>query len=207
MPADLLFAEFETHQELLLPHTAPHLRPTNLDVGCGSGVASVIHTARLGLSPTLSDVRDIRHPSARALPFRLINTGVLPFEAQVFESSYLQYVLHHLPGADKIAALLNECARVSTTLVIVEEVTGPKTDIARARAFDKEMNDHLHPGVPMPVFGYLSADAVKAQLSAVGASPIAQSVVSMGSDENGWLETHVFVGRALQPPLRPPLAL
>jgi hypothetical protein len=65
MPADLLFAEFETHQELLLPHTAAHLRRANL-VGCGSGVASVIHTARLGLSPTLSDVRDISHPSARS---------------------------------------------------------------------------------------------------------------------------------------------
>jgi hypothetical protein len=127
----------------------------------------------------------------------VINAGILPFEAQVFESSYLQYVLHHLPGAD-VAGLLNECARVSATLVIVEEVTGPKTDIARARAFDKEMNDYLHPGVPMPVFGYVSPDAVKAQLSAAGAAPIAHSVVSIGSDENGWLETHVFVGRALR---------
>src|SRR5436190_9170784 len=68
MPAeDLLFAELERHQELLLPHTAAHLGLGNLDVGCGSGVASVIHTSRLGLSPTLSDVIDIRHPSARAL--------------------------------------------------------------------------------------------------------------------------------------------
>jgi hypothetical protein len=48
----------------------------------------------------------------------------------------------------------------------------------------------------MPVFGYLSADAVKAQLSAAGVPPVAHSVVSMGSGENGWLQTHVFVGRA-----------
>jgi ubiquinone/menaquinone biosynthesis C-methylase UbiE len=196
MPADPLFAEFESHQELLLPHTAVHLGLRNLDVGCGSGVASVIHTARLGLSPTLSDVIDIRHPLARALPFRLINAGVLPFEAQDFDSSYLQYVLHHLPGAAAIAALLNESVRVSARLVIVEE--GPKTNIARARAFDSDMNGHLHPGVPMPVFGYLSADAVKAQLSAAGAPPVAHRVVSMGSGDNGWLETHVFVGRARQ---------
>src|SRR5438477_10715922 len=133
MPADPLFAEFESHQELLLPHTAAHLGLRNLDVGCGSGVASVIHAARLGLSPTLSDVIDIRHPSARALPFRLSNAGVLPFEAKAFDSSYLQYVLHHISGADGMAALLNECSRVSATLVIVEEVTGPNTDIARAR--------------------------------------------------------------------------
>src|SRR5436190_13121317 len=76
MPADPLFAQFESHQELLLPHTAAHLGLRNIDVGCGSGVASVIHTARLGLSPTLSDVIDIRHPLARALPFRLINAGL-----------------------------------------------------------------------------------------------------------------------------------
>src|SRR5436305_14581344 len=106
MPADPLFAEFESHQELLLRHTAAHLGLRNLDVGCGSGVASVIHTSRLGLSPTLSDVIDIRHPSARALTFQLINAGVLPFEAQAFDSSYLQYVLHHVSGADRIAALL-----------------------------------------------------------------------------------------------------
>src|SRR3954464_12367783 len=106
---------------------------------------------------------------------------------------YLQYVLHHVSSADQIAALLKECSRVSATLVIVEEVAGPKTDIARARAFDKDMNGHLHPGAPMPVFGYLSAAAVNAQLSAAGAPPLAHAVVSMGSDENGWLETHVFV--------------
>src|SRR3954453_12921013 len=111
MPAeDLLFAELERHQELLLPHTAAHLGLRNLDVGCGSGVASVIHTSRLGLSPTLSDVIDIRHPSAGALPFQLINAGVLPFEAQAFDSSYLQYVLHHVFGAERIAALLKECS-------------------------------------------------------------------------------------------------
>lgn len=85
---------------------------------------------------------------------------------------------------------------MSASLVIVEEVTGPNTDIARAQAFDKDMNGHLHPGVLMPVFGYLSADAAKAQLSAAGAPPLAHAAVSMGSDENGRLETHVFVGGA-----------
>jgi hypothetical protein len=103
-------------------------------------------------------------------------------------------MLHHVSGVDRIGALLKECSRVSATLVIIEEVTGPNTDIARARAFDKAMNGHLHSSVLMPVFGYLSADAVKTQLSAAGAPPVAHAVVSMGSDENGWLETHVFVG-------------
>jgi ubiquinone/menaquinone biosynthesis C-methylase UbiE len=196
MPADLLLAELESHQQLLLPHTAMHVGPRNLDVGCGSGVASLVHAARLGLSPTLADVIDIRHAQARALPFRLISAGALPFAAEAFDSSYLQYVLHHLLGPDAIAALLIECARVSGRVVVVEEVMGPKTDIARARDFDREMNAHLHPGVAMPVFGYLSAGAVKAQLSAAGAPVVAHSVVSIGSDENGWLETHVFVGRS-----------
>jgi hypothetical protein len=48
------------------------------------------------------------------------------------------------------------------------------------------MNGHLHPGVLMPVFGYLSADGVKAQLSAADAPLVAHAVVSMGSNENGW---------------------
>jgi hypothetical protein len=35
----------------------------------------------------------------------------------------VQYVLHHLPGADAIATLLNECVRVSATLVIIFQRT------------------------------------------------------------------------------------
>src|SRR5438552_17817740 len=107
MPTDPLFAEFESHQELLLPHTAAYLGLRNLDVGCGSGAASVIHTARLGLSPTVSDGIDIRHPLARARPFRLINAGVLPVEAQDCDSNYLPYVLHQLRGAAGLTALQN----------------------------------------------------------------------------------------------------
>ena len=196
MTKDLILAELERHQDLLLPHTAAHLSESNLDVGCGSGVASLVHAARLGLSPTLCDVVDIRHAQARALPFRLIDGRTLPFHEQSFGSSYLQYVLHHLPGVDAIVCLLTECARVSATVVIVEEVTGPKTDISRARAFDRETNAYLHPGVLMPVFRYFSPAGVNAQLSAAGASLVGHAVVSVGSRENGWLETHVFVGSA-----------
>jgi ubiquinone/menaquinone biosynthesis C-methylase UbiE len=196
MRPDPLLAEFESHQYLLLPHTARHLGARNLDVGCGSGAASLVHAAQLGISPTLCDVVDIRHSQARALPFRLMTAGVLPFAPRMFDSTYLQYVLHHVPGRQAIGALLNECVRVSLVVVIVEEVLGPNTDIERALAFDREVNDRLHPGTPMPVFGYLSAPEVKAQLSAATALPAAHTVVSIGSQENGWLETHVFVGRA-----------
>ena len=67
-------------------------------------------------------------------------------------------MLHHLPGAAAIAALLNECVRVSARLVIVEEVTGPNTNIARARAFDSDMNGQpasgrAHAGVRLSFSG------------------------------------------------------
>jgi SAM-dependent methyltransferase len=195
MRGDPLLTEFEKHQNLLMPHTAPHLGARNLDVGCGSGAASLIHAARLDISPTLCDVIDIRHPQARAFPFGFIKAGVLPFATRTFGSTYLQYVLHHVPGPQAIAALLHECVRVSRMVVIVEEVLGAKTDVERAVAFDREVNDLLHPGVPMPVFRYLSASGIKAQLSAAGSPPVAHTVVSRGSEENGWLEMHVFVGQ------------
>src|SRR6476469_6661226 len=87
MTKDLILAELERHQDLLLPHTAAHLSESNLDVGCGSGVASLVHAARFGLSPILCDVVDIRHAQAGALPFRLIDGRTLPFHEQSFGSS------------------------------------------------------------------------------------------------------------------------
>jgi SAM-dependent methyltransferase len=195
MDADPLATAFAAHQDLLLPHTARHIGRTNLDVGCGSGMASVIHAERLGSRPSLCDVIDIRHPRARALPFRLIAGPALPFAADAFDSSYLQYVLHHLPQPGDVAALIAECARVARAVVIVEEVRGPRTDVARAREFDHAMNAQLHPGVAMPVHAYATAEEIAAHLAAAGAPLACHVVVSEGTAENGFLETHVFAGR------------
>jgi ubiquinone/menaquinone biosynthesis C-methylase UbiE len=100
-PAGQSVAEFYKHQELLLPYTSPHLGATNLDVGCGTGLTSIIHEQKLGISPTLSDVVDSRHPIVQSLPFYLIQDEKLPFDDNSFDSSYIQYVTS--PFANVIA--------------------------------------------------------------------------------------------------------
>jgi hypothetical protein len=70
-PADQSIEEFYKHQEVLLPHTSPYLEKTNVDIGCGTGLTSIIHQQQIGISPTICDVADFRHPLARSLPFHL----------------------------------------------------------------------------------------------------------------------------------------
>jgi len=164
-------------RQLLLPHTAAYLGPRNLDVGCGSAVASVIHAAQLGLSPTLSDVIDIRHAQARALPFRLINAGALSFPGQA-----LRLELPAICAAPSARRGRDRCPaqRMRAGIGDGGHRRGGEGAQDRHRARTRLRSGHERPpasGRPMPVFGYLSADSVKAQLSAAGALPVAHSVV------------------------------
>lgn len=138
-------AEFYRHQALILPYSSQHLGRTNLDIGCGTGLPSVIHHERLGIQPTLWDVVDMRHGSALAFPFFLFKNVTLPFRRKTFVSSSIQYVLHHVTTAPEVLRLLEEALRVSEKVIIVEEVTGAKTDVVRAELFDKRMNAQIAP--------------------------------------------------------------
>jgi hypothetical protein len=80
MPRDQI-AEFYKHQALLLPYSSQHLGRTNLDIGCGTGLPSVIHHEGLGVLPTLCDVVDMRHASD------LLENEMLPFRRKSFVSS------------------------------------------------------------------------------------------------------------------------
>ncbi len=188
-----LVEELSKHQRELLPHTGPYLGPTNLDIGCGTGLTSVIHQRELGVAPTLCDVADIRDPLARSLPFALIIGGKLPFPDQAFASAYLQYVLHHLPPAQPVEELLRESRRVARRVIIVEEIISERTHLARAKEFDREMNEHIHPGTAMPVYRYYSAAEIGQFLEQLNCELRFHTLVSTGSPENGFLETHVFV--------------
>ena len=185
--------EFHKHQEILLPHTRKYIGRTNLDIGCGNGLTSIIHQRELGISPTLCDIADIRDETARSLPFYLLNKGTIPINSGSFESSYLQYVLHHLPSPTQVGDLLAEAARVSDRVIIVEEIRGSKTDVARAKIFDQEVNDKIHQGVSMPVYNYYSATEVLEFFKELGSKVVFHHVISEGSEENGFLETRVFV--------------
>src|SRR5947209_460252 len=90
-PTDQSVQEFYKHKELLLPHTSPYLGQANLDIGCGTGLSSVIHQNKLGISSTICDVVDIRHAFAKLV---LPDSGghSLPFEDKSFDSGYIQYV-------------------------------------------------------------------------------------------------------------------
>ena len=68
-PADQSLDEFSKHQELLLPYTSTWIGRTNLDIGCGTGLTSVIHQQKLGSFPTICDIIDMRHVLARRCPF------------------------------------------------------------------------------------------------------------------------------------------
>ena len=146
--ADQSVQEFYKHQELLLPYTSRYLGQTNLDIGCGTGLTSVIHQNKLGISSTICDVVEIRHAFAKSLPFFLIPEDTLPFEDKSFDSGYIQYVLHHLQTSTAITRLLAEALRVSQRLIIVEEIKGDRTDVVRARQFDKDVNERIHPNMP-----------------------------------------------------------
>jgi Methyltransferase domain len=87
-PANHSIDEFYRHQELLLPQR------------------------KLGISPIICDVIDIRQALAHSLPFYLLQDEKLPFDDKSFESSYIQYVLHHLQTSAKIVRLLAEALRL-----------------------------------------------------------------------------------------------
>ena len=132
-PSDQSVQEFYKHQELLLPFTSRYLGRNNLDIGCGTGLTSVIHQEKLGIAPTLCDVVDIRNSLAQWLPFFLIPDGSLPFDDNSFDCNYIQYVLHHMQTSAAITKLLAEALRISRRMIIVEEITGDRTDILRAQ--------------------------------------------------------------------------
>ena len=192
-PADPSVQEFYKHQELLLPYMSHQLGKSNLDIGCGTGLTSVIHQEKLGISPTLCDVVDIRHALAQSLPFFLIPDGTLPFDDNSFDSSYIQYILHHLQTSAAITKLLEEALRVSNRLIIVEEIKGDRTDVVRARQFDKDVNERIHPDVSMPVYGYWTERGVIGFAIQIDAKLLFHRRISAGEADNGFLETHIFV--------------
>ncbi len=184
--------EFIKHQELILPVVQNYLSFNNLDIGCGNGITSVIHHEKLGINPTLCDVVDIRSEMARQFPFQLITDGNLPFTDRFFGSSYLQYVLHHIPS-DKVLTLLKEAGRVSERVVIVEEVRTDNTDLSVALDFDYKVNEMIHPNIHMQVYQYFSMEEIVGILHSIGRREIYTFNISSGTEENGWIDTWAII--------------
>ena len=89
--------------------------------------------------------------------------------------------------------LLAEALRVSTRVVLIEEIKGSKTDVVRAELFDKEVNDKIHPNVDMPVYGYCTSKGIESLAVELDGELLFHRRISDGDEGNGFLETHVFV--------------
>jgi hypothetical protein len=77
--------------------------------------------------------------------------------------------------------------------MIVKEIKGDRTDVARAQQFDKEVNERIHPNISMPVYGYCTPEGIIAFAVQGDASVLLQDRISEGEEDNGFLETHIFV--------------
>ena len=92
---------------LVLPHLAPET--SVLDIGCGEGWVADELCRRWGGEIAVVDVVDVRR--TRTLPFSLYDGLHLPFPDARFDIAMLNFVLHHVPDAHKVA-LLREALRV-----------------------------------------------------------------------------------------------
>ena len=92
-----------------------------------------------------------------------------------------------------ITRLFAEALRVSRRAIIVEEIKGDRTDVARAQQFDKDVNERIHPNISMPVYGYCTSKGIIAFAVQVGPTVLFHHRLSKGEAVNGFLETHVFV--------------
>jgi ubiquinone/menaquinone biosynthesis C-methylase UbiE len=196
-PKNQFLEEFRIHQKNILPITRKYIGKKNLDIGCGNGLTSLIHSHELGVEPVLCDVIDIRSNEVRNFEFHLLTKEGLPFTDNSFNSSYIQYILHHINGHENVVKLLKEAVRVSNTIVIVEEIASEKTDMPTALAFDSCVNNQIHPNIPMHVFYYFTEKEMKDVLHQIGIPLIYHEIISHGSEENGFLETHVFVAQKI----------
>jgi len=110
---------------LVLPHVGPGM--SVLDIGCGEGwVADEIARRGAGEVATV-DVVDVRR--THGLAFSLYDGVHLPFPDERFDLVMLNFVLHHVPDARKVA-LLNEALRVARRTVFILEDT-PRTSLDR----------------------------------------------------------------------------
>lgn len=78
-------------------------------------------------------------------------------------------------------------------MVIVEEIKGSKTDVARAEFFDKDVNEQIPPNAHMPVYGYCTSKGIESLTVELSARNLFHRRISAGQEDNGFLETHIFV--------------
>ncbi len=101
-----------------LKSVLPHLSATQkvLDIGSGNGMITH-HLRKKNINTTPVDVANLSIlPDVQSIVYDGVH---MPFEANSFDTGLLLTVLHHCPDPDIV---LQEAARVSQKLVIIEDV-------------------------------------------------------------------------------------
>jgi ubiquinone/menaquinone biosynthesis C-methylase UbiE len=119
-----------------LKSVLPHLNKNekNLDIGCGNGM--ITQTLRKkGFACTPLDVADLSIlPDVEVLVYDGL---VMPFREKEFDTALLLTVLHHTP--DPIL-VLQETARVSKKIIIIEDIYSNKVQQYMTYAMDTLVN-------------------------------------------------------------------
>jgi SAM-dependent methyltransferase len=126
-PARSRTVEMETLHtvSLVLPYLGPGM--SVLDIGCGEGWVADELAHRGAAEVETVDVVDVRR--IRGLSFSIYDGVHLPFPGDRFDVVMLNFVLHHVPDARKVA-LLHEALRVARRTVFILEDT-PRTSLDR----------------------------------------------------------------------------
>ena len=152
---------------------APHLDRgmTVLDVGCGEGYVGEELCARGVREVWGVDIVDLRRDKQR--PFRLYDGQTLPFPDDAVDLVTLNFVLHHVPDARKIA-LVREALRVTRAKVFILEDT-PTT------AFDRFVSNRHGDSYRRKIdsdapFGFLTPAEWRWLFRGMGLEPEAQAL-------------------------------
>ncbi len=132
--ADVWFHRFyddysrNVQSELEFSEIRGHIKGnTILDFGCGAATLA-LRCRQEGYSVLTTDVLDRRAEDGRGLPFRLMtNKGTIPYPDNCADTALVFAVLHHL-DASNLQDVLSQLRRVSTRVIIREDVYGVPLD-------------------------------------------------------------------------------
>ncbi|BAM02241.1 class I SAM-dependent methyltransferase [Phycisphaera mikurensis] len=159
---------YRCRQAALTAALAPHLEPTDrlLDLGCGGGaLAAALASAVPGLHAEGAET----HPrGGEPIPVTPYDGRRLPFAAGAFSVVTVADVLHHDPDP---VAVLTECARVASRLVIVKDHhPGGQLPLAHARICLMDWAANTGYGVEC-LYDYPDAQGWRHRFAAAGLHP------------------------------------
>lgn len=164
-----------------------------LDIGCGNGLVTYALGLDKGIEISQCDIKDTRHPTVLQLPFQLASIDKLPYGSEEFDYAYVQFVLHHINPESDIGEIFNGLKRVvKKGIIIHEEIATPKTDLARARSYDEEMNRQFQPENPLEVFRYYTREEIENLGKDSGLNLERHLVLKKGTERDDFLQKHLF---------------